>query len=88
MPPPTPLLAGRPTSVTQSPAALYIPQVVITDSTRSLVAESRSRSPVIGCTPLSARVAAIRLRSRQSTSIEHCRKYTPRVVGGSSSRIP
>ena len=32
--PPTPLLAGNPTLVTQSPAPSYMPQVVITDSTR------------------------------------------------------
>lgn len=32
MPPPPPLLAGIPTAPTQSPAASYIPHVVITDS--------------------------------------------------------
>ena len=88
MPPPTPLFAGSPTSVTQSPAALYMPQVVITESTRSVSAESSTRSLVTGLMPASASVAAIRLRSRQSTSIEHCRKYTANVVRGSSSRIP
>jgi hypothetical protein len=34
MPPPTPLLAGIPTALTQSPAASYIPHVTITASVR------------------------------------------------------
>jgi len=53
---------------------VLVPQVVITLSTRSVSAGFSTRSPEIGCTPLHASVAAIRLRSRQSTSIEHCRK--------------
>ncbi len=74
MPPPTPLLAGRPTSTTHSPAASYIPQVVITLSTRSTTSGSKTRSPVRGCTPPLASVAAISARSRQSTCSAHWRK--------------
>ncbi len=66
-PPATPLFAGMPTSTTHSPAASYMPQVVITLSTRSTYSRSSARSPVTGLTPPLARVAAIRLRSRQST---------------------
>ena len=66
-PPPTPLLAGRPTSATHSPAASYMPQVVITLSTRSTTSGSNTRSPVRGWTPPLASVAAISARSRQST---------------------
>ena len=73
-PPPTPLFAGMPTSTTHSPAESYIPQVVITLSTRSTWSRSSTRSPVSGLTPPLARVAAIRLRSRQSTLTEHWRK--------------
>ena len=40
MPPPTPLLAGMPTALTQSPAASYMPQVTITDSVRFTTAAS------------------------------------------------
>ena len=41
MPPPTPLLAGMPTALTQSPAASYMPQVTITDSVRFTTAGAR-----------------------------------------------
>ncbi len=74
MPPPTPLLAGMPTVVSQSPAASYIPQVAITLSTRRSRAPSSTVSPLNGLVPELARVAAIIERSRQLSSIEHCRK--------------
>jgi hypothetical protein len=51
-----------------------MPQVVITESTRGTSSLRMARSWVIGFTPPFASVAAIRLRSRQVTEIEHCRK--------------
>ena len=74
MPPPTPLLAGMPTALTQSPAASYMPHVTITDSVRLTTAASVTRRPVIGLTPPRASVAAIRARSVDVTLSEHCRK--------------
>ncbi len=74
IPPPTPLFAGKPTVVTQSPAASYIPQVVMTLSTCRTSGAVSARSRVRGCTPLLASVAAISARSRQVMSMEHCRK--------------
>ena len=59
---------------THSPAESYMPQVVITLSTRSTYSRSSARSPVTGLTPPLASVAAIRPRSRQSTATEHWRK--------------
>ena len=74
MPPPTPLLAGMPTALTQSPAALYMPQVTITDSVRCTTAAPVTRRPVCGLIPPRARVAAIRARSTVLTRSEHWRK--------------
>ena len=74
MPPPTPLLAGMPTALTQSPAALYIPQVTITLSVRCTTRVLVTRLPVCGLTPPRARVAPIRARSALVTRSEHCRK--------------
>ena len=70
-PPPTPLLAGNPTSTSHLPAPSYIPHVAMTLRTCSTPAGASARSWVSGLTPLFAIVAAIRLRSRQVTSIEH-----------------
>ncbi len=77
-----------PTSVTHSPAASYIPHVVMTLSTRSTSAGLSTRSRVRGLTPLFASVAAISARSRHVTSIEHCRKYTSTASSGSSVMTP
>ena len=73
MPPETPLLAGMPTVVTQSPAASYMPQVVMTLRTWRTTSRLTTCSPVTGCTPPLARVAAISARSRVVTSREHWR---------------
>ncbi len=74
MPPPTPLLAGMPTALTQSPAASYMPHVTITLSVRCTTRASVTRLPVSGLTPPRARVAAIRARSTLVTRSEHWRK--------------
>lgn len=73
MPPATPLLAGIPTAVNQVPTASYIPATPITDITSRATSGGISRSPVTGCTPPVASVAAITARSREVTAIEHCR---------------
>ena len=65
--------AARPRT-THLPAASYMPHVDITLRTRSTRAGSRTVSRVTGLTPLFAIVAAIRLRSRHVTSMEHWRK--------------
>ena len=59
MPPPMPLLAGMPTSSSQSPDVSYIPAMVITASVACAVSGSTTRSPVSGLVPPSARVAPI-----------------------------
>jgi hypothetical protein len=63
-----------PTPSTHAPAPSYIPQVVITLSTRSTSSGASARSRVRGCWPPLASVAAISAASRQSTSTEHWRK--------------
>src|SRR5699024_2137974 len=65
IPPPTPDFAGRPTLLTQSPASSSIPEVIITDSTRSTASSGRAWLPLTGLVPPLARVAAIIARSRQ-----------------------
>ena len=72
MPPETPLLAGRPTSYSHSPAPLYMPQVIITQSMLRTVAGRGHRLAVTGLRPPFASVAAIIARSRQSRLVEHC----------------
>jgi hypothetical protein len=74
MPPPTPLLAGMPTALTQSPAASYIPHVTITERVRLTTPALVTRRPVNGFTPPRASVAAIRARSVAVTLNEHWRK--------------
>ncbi len=88
MPPLTPLLAGIPTALTQSPAASYIPHVVITARTCSTSEGSSTWPPVRGWRPPLARVAAMSARSRVSTAMEHCRTYCSSTGSGSPSRIP
>ena len=51
MPPPTPLLAGIPTALTQSPAASYMPQVVITLRVRCTTRWLVTCRPVNGLRP-------------------------------------
>lgn len=72
-PPATPLLAGMPTWVAQSPAASYMPQLYMTLSTCRTTRSGTTRSPVSGFTPRFANVAAITARSRAVTSREHWR---------------
>ena len=74
MPPPTPDLPGRPTRTNHSPASSYMPQEFITDSTRSTVTGSMTRSSVNGLRPPAARVAPMIARSRVSTMTEHWAK--------------
>src|SRR6476661_3217902 len=73
MPPPMPLLPGRPTSYSQSPDVSYIPATSIVVSVARQVARSTTRSPVRGCTPPSARVAPIMARSSAVTATQLCR---------------
>jgi len=73
IPPPTPLFAGRPTEVTQSPAPSYIPHVVMTLSNRCAVSLEKTVRPVRGFIPPFAIVAPIPARSSVVTRIEHCR---------------
>ncbi len=86
--PATPLLAGSPTRLTQSPAPSYIPQVVMTLRTRSVSTGSAATSPVHGLVPLLASVAAIAATSRPVTVSEHCRKYRSTAASGSDSTTP
>src|SRR4029077_20249491 len=88
MPPPTPLLAGMPTALTQSPAASYMPHVTITDSVRFTTAAVVTRLPVMGLTPPRASVAPILARSVDVTLNEHWRKYTSNTSSGSPSITP
>ena len=71
-PPATPLFAGMPTEVSQSPAESYMPHVAMTLSTCRLIAESRTCSPS-GVLPPAASTDAMRARSRTVTEAEHCR---------------
>ena len=82
IPPETPLLAGRPTETSHSPAKSYIPHDAITLRTSRTTSSPTARSPVIGFTPPFASVAAITARSRHSTEIEHCRKYRSSAASG------
>lgn len=50
-PPPTPLLAGKPTVSANSPEPSYIPQIAIVALTYLAYSAGNSRSPVCGCTP-------------------------------------
>ncbi|GGS46089.1 hypothetical protein GCM10010221_51440 [Streptomyces parvus] len=72
-PPATPLLAGMPTWVPQSPAASYIPQLNMTLSTWRTTGSGTTCSPERGFIPRFANVAAIMARSRVLTSTEHWR---------------
>ncbi|GMA33228.1 hypothetical protein GCM10025875_32200 [Litorihabitans aurantiacus] len=72
-PPATPLLAGMPTRLHHEPAPSYIPAAAITASVWRAVTGSSTASPVTGCTPPFASVAAITARSVTVTRTEHCR---------------
>ena len=74
VPPPTPDFAGIPTLLAQEPASSYMPEVIITDSTRSTLSMSMTSSPVSGLVPPVDSVAAMTARSRQVTCTEHCRR--------------
>jgi len=56
-PPLTPLLVGTPQSLTNFPALLYIPQVIMRGTTACTVLELNTRCPVVHMIPLLARVA-------------------------------
>ncbi len=88
MPPPTPLLAGMPTALTQSPVASYIPHVTITLRVRRTTLAPITRLPVMGLHPPRANVVAMRARSVLVTLTEHWRKYTSRTSSGSPSSTP
>jgi uncharacterized repeat protein (TIGR03803 family) len=68
IPPPIPLLPGRPTSYSQRPESSYMPAVVMTASACRQVSASTTCSPVTGFTPPSASVAPITARSWAVTS--------------------
>src|SRR5699024_3928331 len=72
MPPATPDLAGMPTLFIQLPAALYMPDVDMTDSTHWEVSSLKTRSPLSGFTPPLARVAPMVARSQTLMLMEHC----------------
>ena len=71
-PPATPLLAGMPTVVSQSPAASYMPHVAMTLSTWRVTAGSSTRVPS-AVIPFAASTDAMRARSSTVTDTEHCR---------------
>ena len=71
MPPPIPLLAGRPTRYAISPAAPYIPDIKSTALTR------RTDSAFKGAAllPRRARKSPLRAMSFAEAAIAHCEKY-------------
>src|SRR5438309_5607628 len=71
MPPPTPLLAGRPTCHDQPPEPSYRPAVAIAERMYGTFSALITRSPVTGLTPLLARVAPIVASCRALTPTEH-----------------
>mmetsp|Transcript_19100 Transcript_19100/g.65611 ORF Transcript_19100/g.65611 Transcript_19100/m.65611 type:complete len:222 (-) Transcript_19100:2934-3599(-) len=73
--PPTPDLAGMPTSTIQAPAPLYMPQVIIVDTVRLTTHSGITCSPVFGLRPWFASVAATTATSRQSTDKEQAMVY-------------
>ena len=60
-----------------------MPQVLMTLSTFSTCLDGSAIIPVTGFTPLLARQAPARARSRADTSIEHCLKYRSSARSGS-----
>src|SRR5690625_3635240 len=88
IPPATPDFAGSPTSLTQSPALSYIPQVSITDSTWREATRDSTLSPVSGLVPPEARVAAITARSVTVVSTEQPSVYPATTSLASSSIDP
>src|SRR4029079_2324281 len=73
MPPPTPLLAGRPVWYSHLPESSYRPAAAMTASTGATFGGSSTCLPVTGFLPLLASVAAIVARSFALTPIEHWR---------------
>ena len=71
MPPPTPLLAGRPVWYSHFPESSYSPAVDITARTLGTFGGSMTCLPMIGFLPLDASVAAIVARSCAFTPMEH-----------------
>ena len=71
MPPPTPLLAGRPVWYSHFPESSYSPAVDITARTLGTLAASMTCLPVTGFLPPDASVAAIVARSFAFTPMEH-----------------
>src|SRR6476660_6132215 len=76
IPPPTPPFAGRPTCQDQPPEPSYRPAVAITERMYGTCSALITRSPVIGLTPLLARVPPIAASCRAFTPTEHCLVYT------------
>ena len=74
IPPATPLFPGMPTLLIHAPASSYMPEVIMTDSTRSTGPIPSTCLPLSGFRPPLARVAAMIERSKQFTRTEHWRK--------------
>mmetsp|Transcript_12780 Transcript_12780/g.33376 ORF Transcript_12780/g.33376 Transcript_12780/m.33376 type:complete len:226 (-) Transcript_12780:2375-3052(-) len=85
--PPTPLLAGRPTSTIHLPAPLYMPQLIITVTVCATRSAGRTSSFVSGLRPLLAKVAPITAASSAVVCIEHAMVYASRAAIGSPMRI-
>ena len=74
MPPPTPLLAGKPTVMANSPEPSYIPQVSISARMALALSGGISCSPEPGQAPWFASTALICAMSTAVTFTEHIRK--------------
>ena len=74
MPPPTPLLAGTPTRMANSPDPSYMPQVMRIALTYRARAEGKIRWLDTGSRPRLDSTAPMWARARQSTWMEQARK--------------
>src|SRR5262245_4672621 len=72
MPPPTPLLDGRPTCQAQPPEPSYSPAMVIVARMYGMSSRFITCSPLPGLMPWFARVAPIRANWAALTPTEHC----------------
>ncbi|SID22210.1 Uncharacterised protein [Mycobacteroides abscessus subsp. abscessus] len=75
IPPETPLFAGIPILIANSPEALYMPQVTIKVLQIRAMSLGMISPPVRGSFPSSAKTRPILARFRQFISIAHCLVY-------------
>ncbi len=72
IPPPTPLLAGRPTCQAQPPDASYSPAMVMVERMYGTSSDLMTCSPVTGFRPLLASTAPIQLRGIHADGALFC----------------